>query len=209
VLRTRMIGGAIVDHDRYHLKEFSELRNKFSIGSDTEQQTLGNLLRRSELTYASSKEIDHSPLLALPLQIRLANSTSANVGRTLMDLELELRRTASYMSSGTIRPSRNNEIVEVISARHVSSIDLVIAAAMEIHSSLTSRPLDFLQILNWFWTHRHNFTKVRLPHDNTDPTRIWTEMIEMAKRCIESGRSVVVTAAVEIDGSTKFGFKSL
>src|ERR1019366_7346226 len=109
------------------------------------------------------------------------------------------------MSSGTIRPSRNNEIVEVISARHVSSIDLVIAAAMEIHSSLTSRPLDFLQILNWFWTHRHNFTKVRLPHDNTDPTRIWTEMIEMAKRCIESGRSVVVTAAVEIDGSTKFG----
>lgn len=209
MLRTRMIGGAIVDHDRYHLKEFSELRNKFSIGSDTEQQTLGNLLRRSELTYASSKEIDHSPLLALPLQIRLANSTSANVGRTLMDLELELRRTASYMSSGTIRPSRNNEIVEVISARHVSSIDLVIAAAMEIHSSLTSRPLDFLQILNWFWTHRHNFTKVRLPHDNTDPTRIWTEMIEMAKRCIESGRSVVVTAAVEIDGSTKFGFKSL
>src|ERR1035438_7534442 len=117
-----MIGGAIVDHDRYHLKEFSELRNKFSIGSDTEQQTLGNLLRRSELTYASSKEIDHSPLLALPLQIRLANSTSANVGRTLMDLELELRRTASYMSSGTIRPSRNNEIVEVISAPHVSSI---------------------------------------------------------------------------------------
>lgn len=198
-----------MNHDRYRLSELTELRNKFSLGPEIEQQTLGNLLRHSELTYASSKGIDHPQLLALPLHIHLANSTSANVGRTLIDLELELRRTASYMNSGTIRPSRNNEIVELISAGHISSIDLVVAAAMEIYSSLTSRPLDFVQILDWFWSHRHNFTKVRLPNEVKDPTGIWTEMAEMAKKCIESGRMVVVTTKVEVDGSTKFGFQSL
>lgn len=198
-----------MSHDRYCIKEFVELRNKFSLGTDTEQRMLGSLLRRSEITYASSKGIDHPPLLALPLQIHLANSTSANVGRALIDLELELRRTASYLDSGTIRPSRNSEIVEVISARQHSSIDLVVAAAMEIYRLLTSRPLDFVLALDWFWSHRHNFTKVRLPNGHNDPTRVWTEMLENAKRCIESGRSVVGTMEVEVNGSTKFGFKSV
>jgi hypothetical protein len=198
-----------MDRDRYRLSEFAGLRNKFSLPSDIEQRQLGSLLRRSELTYASSKGIDHPQLLAMPLQIHLANSTSANVGRTLLDLEVELRRTAAYMENGAIRPSRNNEIVEMISARHVASVDLVVAAAMEIYSLLTSRPIDFLLLLDWFWTHRHNHTKARSPYEHIDPTRIWGELVAMAQSCIESGGPVVVTMTIEVDGSTKFGFRSL
>jgi hypothetical protein len=201
--------GATMDRDRYRLGEFADLRSQFSLPTNIEQRQLGSLLRRSELTYASSKGIDHPQLLAMPLQIHLANSTSANVGRTLLDLEVELRRTASYLENGAIRPSRNNEIVEMISARHVTSIDLVVAAAREIYNLLTSRPLDFLLLLDWFWSHRYNRTKVRSPYEHVDPTRIWAELVAMAQSCIKSGRPVVVTMTIEVDGSTKFGFRSL
>ncbi len=198
-----------MDRDRYRLREFADFREKYSMSPDAEQQQLGILLRQSELTYASSKGIDHPQLLAIPLQIHLANSTSANVGRTLLDLEVELRRTASYLENGTIRPLRNNEIVEMISGRHDASIDLVVAAAMQIYRLLTSRPIDFLLLLDWFWSHRHNRTKVRSPYEHTDPTRVWDEMVAMARSCIESGRPVAVTITIEVDGATKFEFRSL
>ena len=197
-----------MDRDRFQLNEFAGLQSQVRLLTNIEQQQLGSLLRRSELTYVSSKGIDRSQLLAIPLQIHLANSTSANVGRTLLDLELELRRTASYLEHGAIRPSRNSEIVEMISARHVDSIKLVVAAAMEIYSLLTSRPIDFLLLLDWFWSRRHSHTKVRPPYEDTHSTRPWAEMIAMAKSCIESGRPVVVSMTIKADGSTEFGFRS-
>jgi hypothetical protein len=99
-------------------------------------------------------------------------------------------------------------MVEVLSAQYVASIDIVVAAAMEIYGLLTSRPVDFLLLLDWFWSHRHNRTKVRLPYEEIDPTRVWADIVAMANRCLEAGRPVVVTVAVETDGSTRFGFES-
>ena len=195
--------------DRYRLIEFLEYQRRFTLGLGIEQCRLGDLLTQSTMTYTSSKGIDHSPLVALPLRLHLENSTSSNVGRTLIDLGVELRRAVSYLNNGSTRPSQDNEIVEVISARNVSSLDLVIAAGMEISTCLTLRPLDFLQILDWFWSHRLNFTRVRLTHQQSDPTDKWIEMVESAKRIIELGRSAVVTAEVKHDGTTKFGFASL
>ncbi len=197
-----------MNHDRYCLREFMDFQRGFTAGLGVEQHKLGDLLRQSTLTYTSSKGIDHFPLTALPLRLHLENSTSANVGRTLIDLGLELRRSVAYLNNGSARPCRDNEIVDVISARSVSSIDLVIAAGMEIYTCLTLRPLDFLQILDWFWSHRHSFTKVRPADRHIDPTGTWKEMVEMAKSGIELGRSVVVTADVVSGGKTKFGFAS-
>lgn len=198
-----------MNHDRYRLNEYEDRSADFAGRSSVDQQSLGELLRRSEIVYASSKGLDHALLRALPLRVHLAISTSANVGRTLVDLEIELRRAASYLTSGSLRPSRDNQTVEVISAQHVASIQIVVAVAMEIYSLLTSRPVDFLLLLDWFWSHRHNRTKVRLPYEETDPTRVWADMVAEAKRCNEAGRPVVVTVSNSADGSTtRFGFKS-
>jgi hypothetical protein len=197
-----------VDHDRYRLLEFQDLRNRYPLPSDVDQQKLGGLLRRSELTYMKSKDFDNVAMLSVPLHIHLANSTAANVGRILLDLQVELRRTAAYQQNETIRPTGNNEIVEMISANHEASIDLVIAAAMEIYILLTSRPIDFLLLLDWCWTHRHNRTKVRSPYEDIDRTRVWSDLIAMARSCVEADRPTVVTMTMEIDGSTKFELRS-
>ena len=197
-----------MNYDHYRLNEYNDRRAHFAAPREIDQQLLGDLLQRSELMYTSSKGLDHALLRAIPLHVHLANSTSANVGRTLVDLEIELRRSASYLGGGSLRPSRNNQIVEVISAQQVSSIGIVVAAAQEIYYLLTSRPIDFLQLLDWFWSHRHNRTKVRLPYEKIDPTRAWANMVEMANRCIEADRPVVVAMTVDADGSTTFGFRS-
>ncbi len=198
-----------MSYDRYRLDEFQDRRTEFSAHTELDQQLLGDLLGQSELIYASSKGLGHPLLRAIPLHVHLANSTSANVGRTLVDLEIELRRAASCLGNGSLRPSRDNQMVEVLTAQHSSSIAIVVAAAMDLYSLLTSRPVDFLLLLDWFWSHRHNRTKVRLPYEETDPTRVWDDIVAMARRCIEAGRPVVVTVVVESDGSTRFGFRSL
>jgi hypothetical protein len=198
-----------VSYDRYRLDEFHERSEEFFIHGGVDQQLLGDLLGQSELIYASSKGLGHELLRAIPLHVHLANSTSANVGRTLVDLEIELRRATSYLGNGLLRPSRDNQMVEVLTAQHSSSITIVVAVAMDLYGLLTSRPVDFLMLLDWFWSHRRNRTKVRLPYEETDPTRGWDDVVAMARSCIEAGRPVVVTVEVDSDGSTRFGLRSL
>ncbi|MDH2903100.1 MAG: hypothetical protein PXZ08_04010 [Actinomycetota bacterium] len=198
-----------MSYDRYRLDQFHLRHTGLFAHTELDQQLLGDLLGQSELVYSSSKWRAQPLLRAIPLHVHLANSTSANVGRILVDLEIELRRAASYLGNGSLRPSRDNQMVEVLTAQHSSSIDIVVAAAMNLYSLLTSRPIDFLLLLDWFWSHRHNRTKVRLPYEETVPTGAWDDIVAMAGRCIEVGRPVVVTVVVESDGSTKFGFRSL
>lgn len=198
-----------MNQDRYALREFEVLKRDFSSIVDKDQLRLGELLRRSEIVYTSSKGMHHPQLTALPVRVHLANSTASNVGRILLDLDVELRRAASYLGSGSLRPSRNNQIVEVISARHVASIDIVVAAAEEIYRLLTSRPIEFLILLDWFWSHRYHRTKVRLAYEEINPVQAWNDVVEMAHVCIEVGRPVVITMEVDRDGSTRFGLTSV
>jgi hypothetical protein len=194
--------------ERFAIGEFIELQNDFLSRATVDQRQLGELIERSEVIYTSSKGVHHPRLHAIPLHLHLENSTSAHVGRTLLDLDVELRRTASYLSSGSLRPSRNNNIVEVLSAQHVASIDVVVAAAREIYDLLTSRPLDFLALMVWFWDHRHNRTRVLQPYEEIDPVQVWENLHQSAAACIAQERSVTVTVDMTIDGTTNFAFGS-
>jgi hypothetical protein len=80
---------------------------------------------------------------------------------------------------------------------------------MKIYGLLTSRPIDFLLLLDWFWSHRHHCTRVRPPNAETNATRASADMVVMARLCIEAGRPVVVTVTDSADGSTRFSFRSL
>jgi hypothetical protein len=194
--------------DRFALSEFIDLQNDFLTGATIDQRQLGELIERSEVIYTSSKSVHHPRLRAIPIHLHLDNSTAAHVGRTLLDLDVELRRTASYLSRGSVRPARNNQIVEVLSAQHTASIDIVVAAAREIYDLLTSRPLDFLQLMVWFWDHRHNRTKVLQPYEEINPIRVWENLYETAGKCIALDRSVTVSVNMGIDHNAIFGFES-
>jgi hypothetical protein len=194
--------------DRFSLSEFINLQSDFLARAPIDQRRLGELIERSEVIYTATRGVSHPRLHAIPVHLHLENSTAANVGRTLVDLDVELRRTASYLSGGSARPSRNKNIVEILSAQHVASIDVVVAAAREIYELLTSRPIDFLQLMVWFWDHRHNRTKVRLPYEQVNPLRSWESLHQSAANAIARDRSVTVTVDVTAEGSSTFGFES-
>jgi hypothetical protein len=197
-----------VIRDRFAMSEYIDLQSDFLSRTKVDQHQLGELIERSEVIFTSSKGVHHPRLHAIPLHLHLDNSTSAHVGRTLLDLDVELRRTASYLSRGSVRPSRNNYIVEVLSAQHTASIDVVVAAAHEIYDLLTSRPLDFVQLMVWFWDHRHNRTKVLQPYEEIDPIQVWQNLYQSAADCVALDRSVTVTVDMTIEGATTFGFGS-
>lgn len=195
--------------DRYRLGEFLTLSREFIAHSDLDQRQLGSLLSRSEITFTSSREFHHPLVRAVPLHVHIDNSTSANVGRTLLDLDVELRRCSSLLTTGSIRPTRNNHAVEVISAQHRTSIDLVVAVANEPFNLTTSRPFDFVVLLDWCWSHRINRTKNRKPYEESDPVRSWHEIAQTATTAIDRGRPVELSMTVSPDGSTTFAFISL
>ena len=195
--------------DRYALGEFTSLQDGLSAPSENNEVLLGKLLRRSEITYTNSIGFDQTEHRAIPIHVHLENSTSANVGRFLLDIDIEIRRCASYMLSGSSRPSRKYQLVEMISAERTNSAELVVAAALEVYSVLTSRPIAFLQLLDWVWSHRLNRTKVRRPFEQIDPRWVWEDLLRRANHCIELDRPATLTVVMGAEGSTTFGFESL
>jgi hypothetical protein len=196
-----------VPHDRYRLNEFNVLRNRFPLIENIDQQQLGNLLRRSDRTFQSSNGMDHLEVRAIPLHVQITNSSAAHVGRTLFDLDIELRRTSSFLNE-SLRPIRGGGTVEVVSAEHTASLLIVVGLTTMIYNLLTSRPVDFLQLMAWLWDHRLNWTKSHQPYEEIDSTMVWRDLLQMATDCVESGQPVVATAVIDADGFTRFGFQS-
>jgi len=196
-------------HDRYRLGEFWSLSRDFIPNSAIDQRQLGTLLSRSEITFVSSREL-HRPLVrAIPLRVQIESSTSANVGRTLVDLDVELRRCSSLLITGSNRPTRNNHATEVISAKRGTSISLVVAVANEPFNVATLRPLDFALLLDWCWSHRLNRTRTRLSYEELDPVKSWQRIVETASLSVERNERVELTMRVAISGVTNFSFTSL
>lgn len=195
--------------DRYRLGEFLTLSREFIAHSDLDQRQLGSLLSRSEITFTSSREFHHPLVRAVPLHVHIDNSTSANVGRTLLDLDVELRRCSSLLTTGSIRPTRNNHAVEVISAQHSTSIDLVVAVANEPFNIATSRPLDFVVLLDWCWSRRLNRTKTRQPYEELDPVISWQRIAQTASLSIDRGQPIELSMSIAAGGSTTCAFTPL
>ena len=197
-----------MNSNRYLLDEYAIQASEFSNRAENLDRPLGHLLRNSEFEFLNSGEMKPPVYSAIPLHIHLDNSTSSNVGRILLDLDVELRRCAAYMLNGSIRPLRNFTLVQLIAAVRTYSVAIIIAAGRQIYDLLTSRPVTFLQLLDWFWSHRLSQTKVRQPNDESDRGADWNDIMSLATSCIELGRPVILTAEVTRAGNTRFGFKS-
>jgi hypothetical protein len=195
--------------DRYLLNDYAIQSAEFSKLTENLDRPLGHLLRDSEFGFVISGDMKPPVYSAIPIHVHLENSTTSNVGRTLLDLDVELRRCATYMLDGSIRPLRNFTSVELISAVRTYSVDIVIAVARQLYDLLITRPVTFLQLLDWFWSLRLSQTKVRQPHVEVNRAEPWNDIVSLATSCIEHGRSVVLTVDVTSEGTTRFGFESL
>lgn len=141
-----------------------------------------------------------------PIRVRLANLTCASVARNLSDIELELRRTGVFLTSGGTRPTGDSESVKVDCTMRSNPNEVLLRLGGELRNRLTFRPILFLETLEWFWLNRHTRMKVRVPGEVLNPTSAWTEMLRLARGYADREELVEVFIDVSLDGVATFGF---
>lgn len=193
---------------RYAINEFLDIYNDLHAATNFDQQALGTLLDR-----AVGERYDLVKGLTLlqqtlPMNSHLASSVVGDIGRTLLDLDVELRRTLSFISEGSTRPLRDRSAVQFLSARHTSSTDILLLLSRVFYEVLSSRPLDFLVTFSWFWDHRLNQTRSRPAQDQRGHISALNAIADVARESLNSGQPVVMTMKIAADGSTEFMFDS-
>jgi hypothetical protein len=159
--------------DRFIMASFTNYQSALRTESEIYESRIAELIREAAPYSARS-----SP--KLPIRVHIENSSCAAVARVLLDLDLELRRASTFLSSGNTRPAVESRAVQVATIARSSAIDVTLEASREIYLALTSRPIALLQVLDWFWLHRQTRTRVRPPYEVIDPVFAWTEMLRTA-----------------------------
>lgn len=195
-------------NNRYEINKFIELSNELRVRDPVDQRNLGVLVRAGTLRHELTKELGRTQTRTVPVSLHLADSTAFNVGRILADIDIELRRAGSYLTTGSLRPLRSSGLVEVSSAEQASSIDVTLLASQILSNLLTSRPFDFLLTLSWLWEHRLSRTRARVARDGTDHLQILNQVARSSSECLAKNEPVMTTLNIETDGSTRFEFLS-
>ena len=194
-------------YDRFRMDALTDFQLVLRAEADSLESRIAELVRGATMytpTHGGEPRIDPKA----PLRLRMENPSCAGVAHVLLDLDLELRRASAFMAYGRTRPAAESRIVEVASALRSPLVDVTLEVGGEIYVALTSRPIAFLQVLDWFWLHRQTRSRVRPPYETLDPMLAWTEMLRTASNLAPRGNPVVVTVEVAADGTTKFSFAS-
>jgi hypothetical protein len=195
--------------DRYALSQFRAFRQKFVPRTIASQPDLASLIKFSEFALNDSPMLTGTGATAIPFWIKTADSAASKVGRLLLDVDLELRRSFALLSRNTASPTRDFQLVDLTSIQRDDALCLELALSGELHHALTSRPIDFLITLDWMWDNRYAKSRVRSPLITLDPTERWAGIMSSASACVNSGQTVIATMAVDRGGSATFAFSSV
>lgn len=194
--------------DRYELSEFRDFKQEFIPSTNASQSKLSNLIKLSEFSSNDRPLATRMRSVAVPFLVNIANSTATAVGRVLLDVDLELRRSSALQLRNTTSPTRDPQLVDLISMKGDDDLQIELAISGELHHALTSRPIDFLITLDWIWDYRYARSRVRSPLITHDPRQRWAGIMSSALACTDMVRSVYTTMTVGQDGSTTFAFRS-
>lgn len=194
--------------ERYALDEFREFRRELIPQAVSTQRKLARLLTLSDIQLNNRQSTTGQQVIALPFQVTITDSTASNVGRLLLDLDLELRRCAALQLRGSVSPTREPRLVDLLSTQREHALRVELAVSGELHHALSSQPIDFLVTLDWLWDYRYARSRVRFPLIATDPRERWADIMSSATVCTVMGRSAYTTMTVQHDGSTTFAFHS-
>jgi len=192
-------------NDRLRMNSFAHYQSVFRAQTEFLDPRIADLVRAATVySDPDSQERGIDPMTSL--RVHIENSSCANAAHTLLDLDLELRRTSAFVTYGRTRPAGDSHIIEVVSATQTPSILVALQAGKDLYAALTSRPISFLLALDWFWLHRQVRTRVRPPNEEIDPSVSWAAVLRAAFDFVQRGDPVVVTIEVAADGTTTFGF---
>jgi hypothetical protein len=207
VLFSLFTGGDLAT-SRYAVNGLLELRSKINTTPGIDQTIIGGLLTKWVAE-------DFSPLSGVALSPRtlpvvafINSSRASDVGRVLIDLDVELRRTLAFISDRRMRPYPDRGTVEILSAKRGSVTNVLFKLAPLFFSALSTEPLEFLLALSWFWDHRMNQTRTRPARSLQDHFTAFSAIIESAKRSITSKESVMIALKIKTKGSTEFCLES-
>jgi hypothetical protein len=176
--------------NRYDIEEMTRSMDTIRVERELIDGDLGALFEEVRLVSAKPREL-HSPAeLATPIHLKLIDSTAANAGRALSDLDRELRRTSTYLLNGRLRPSRDVGSVEVLDAKRSTSIDIVVAVSKAMHTQLSSIPMKYLLTLSWLWNHRVNRTRVLKPISSLGAPSNWNDLILSGESAVLGGSTI-------------------
>lgn len=179
------------------------MSNQLRASTRINQNKLSELVRagsaRHHLTVAVSQRQHHT----VPVTLQLADSTVFNVGRILVDADVELRRAGSYLTFGSLRPLKGSDLVVLKSAEPSSSITITLLTSQILSGLLTSRPFDFLLILSWMWEHRLNRTRTHFVRDETHHLQNLNQIFRNLSECLENNQPAIMNLSVGEDGSTR------
>lgn len=172
-----------------------------------DQYTLGALL--ASTTSSRLWPIDAASTfdVALPIRLELASLQIGDVGQVLMDLDLELRRAASFLGGGTTRPLRERASLTLLGARGTSSTTMFVSASGSIYDALNKKPLDVVLATSWFWEHRLNRTKNQTQIATKEYLMSLAHVVHSAESALSAARPSIVAMRLDLEGETIFEFR--
>jgi hypothetical protein len=192
---------------RYAINDLLVLRSNIDSTSPLDQETLGELL----IQYATEKSnfpdsISLGPRV-IPILASVESPVAGDVGRILIDLEVELRRTLAFVTERAMLPYRDRGTVEILVAHRDSITNLLISLASPFDRVLATEPLEFLLALSWFWDHRLNQTRTRPAKSLQEQFAAIIAIAEAAKHSVASRVPVMITLRIDGKGFTKFSLE--
>jgi len=193
---------------RYAIDEFIDMFNIVTLTADVDEKALGRLLERSS---QEKSELSCGFVLqssASLIHARFASSLACDVGRTLLDLDVELRRTLAFLIDGSSRPLRDRSTVEVLHAVKNMSFHMAFGTSSTFNDLLFSKPLEFQLVFSWFWDHRLNQTRTRPAKRFLDRLPEWYDIAALAKEYVIQNQPVRFILEVDSKGGSELTMAS-
>jgi hypothetical protein len=178
-----------------------EMYDNVDATSTTDQKRLGALLHRAVLERHKADFVVRLPAKTTVIHIRLESAIVSDIGRALIDLDVELRRTFAFLSDGSMRPRRDRGSVELLFAQKNSSTDIFVLTSTLFYQLLTSRPMDFLHVFSWFWDHRLNQTRVRSAKSLEDELPGWLAISDTIQKGVVTEEPKMISLNIDAIGA--------
>jgi hypothetical protein len=198
----------LVPQDRYDIGGLLALLREFGLRSGINQESLGELIESVETFDTSSTDQQVDMERAVVVHAQLTNATSGNVGRVLIDIDRELRRTALFLIDRSQRPSKTVGAVELMIASQSNSIELVITASKQMYRLMKLQPLSFVVTFSWFWAHRLNQTKLRSMNEDFERIVDLDGLIVSGAAALSSHQLTFIYISIDNDGFTQIWFSN-
>jgi hypothetical protein len=194
--------------ERYEMSRFLEFRNQLSPKQFAMETQLGILMKQAECRRTSHLGDEWPEQITVPFYMNFERPTVANVGRILVDFDLEIRRTTSYQLSTSMALTKSSQYMEVIHTTNNDVLQIVLALSNELRRALTSQPIAFLITLDWLWDFRYSKSRVRSPIGRRNPHERWRHIFESVSECAATLQPIAAEIAIGHHDSTTFGFRT-